>query len=597
MEVEFESRSIRPGSLIWSEDNILALLTSSILHIFAPSLNGALNQSFPKFSTTSAPALTAQDDSPPWRLMGDVASIRNAMSTQIEYIMASWSPTGCSPFKGCVLACITSKHSVITYIPLSSQVDKQWKKYMTMDRHIASYWRAGGIVDLEMADKVESVSLAWSPKILMGNIGSLLALGNKAGNITIWQVTDINDVRCVKSLDSSTDIWIIRVSWSPWTVENGLYTSILSFALADGSIRAHKVIFNSSSPLENIEISENIMINSSSTLHPCTVMRWRSIATKVSRTRMAEDNRDFAQSNVLAFSKGNRVNVWTPNSDKIITWRKPIAKAIADISWDTCGERLYVFFMDGKHSVLRLQDEELTVDEEYSEFIHQEIISRCHVQDKTNISKEDGEADNANADDEGGEEEGGVGATGSKLQLHIVVTSPFHMEFQRDRFQSCTAVLSKAHKNTRGDYVQAILDQLGALICLPNSDSAAITQLFNILDVKSLEPQNKVEYLSKIEALPDICTTPRSKLQAMFFDSPLIAADRVSIYLWSQLNSCLESSSFQNQLEKRASEGEIRIREHCTHSILKQFVETTSGLSEQPNDSGNGIEIKVKMKR
>lgn len=34
MEIEFESRPSRPGSLIWSEDNILALVTTGVLHIF-----------------------------------------------------------------------------------------------------------------------------------------------------------------------------------------------------------------------------------------------------------------------------------------------------------------------------------------------------------------------------------------------------------------------------------------------------------------------------------------------------------------------------------------------------------------------------------
>jgi hypothetical protein len=34
METEFETRPARPGSLVWSEDNYLALVTPGVLHIF-----------------------------------------------------------------------------------------------------------------------------------------------------------------------------------------------------------------------------------------------------------------------------------------------------------------------------------------------------------------------------------------------------------------------------------------------------------------------------------------------------------------------------------------------------------------------------------
>ena len=121
--------------------------------------------------------------------------------------------------------------------------------------------------------------------------------------------------------------------------------------------------------------------------------------------------------------------MWLPESNKIITWRRPIAKVIADITWDTFGERLYVFFMDGKHSVLQLQGEQLVIDEALVEFIHQEIISRCHIQARTNITQEEGEGDNANADEEGEEESGG-GIVGGKLQLHIVSGDRSQLGFQ-----------------------------------------------------------------------------------------------------------------------------------------------------------------------
>ncbi|KAF9357970.1 hypothetical protein BGX34_009127 [Mortierella sp. NVP85] len=318
-----------------------------------------------KFHVTSAPAMTAQDDSPPWTLM---------MHCMIS---ERWGTHVC------------------------------WH-YIILDKYLATHWGAGEEIDLVTADKVESVSLAWSPMISMNGIGSLLALGNKAGHITIWHIGSPEAVRCVKSWKTSSDNWIVRLSWSPWTVEGDYHASILAYASSDGIVQACKIRFNSKTPLESIEASENLMDFPNQTLHPCTVLRWKPISAE-----------NVHEPNTLAFSKGNRLHVWISTSNETHIWRRPIAKAIADITWDTFGKTLFVFFMDGKHSVLRLEGNELVVDEEYAESVHQAIISRCHMQTKTNITQDEGEPDSANAEEDGAEDEGSGGAGNSKLQLHI----------------------------------------------------------------------------------------------------------------------------------------------------------------------------------
>jgi len=97
-----------------------------------------------------------------------------------------------------------------------------------------------------------------------------------------------------------------------------------------------------------------------------------------------------------------------------------MAKTIAEISWGTRDNRIYVFFMDGKHDVLRLKSSELTTDDDCTEYISRAVISKCHTQAKTNIEHEEGgDADNAHADDEGGEDETAGASSKSRLQLHI----------------------------------------------------------------------------------------------------------------------------------------------------------------------------------
>lgn len=116
--------------------------------------------------------------------------------------------------------------------------------------------------------------------ISVNSIGSMLALGNKAGYITIWHVEGPETPRCVKSWKTTSDNWIARLSWSPWMIEGNCHISTLAYATADGVVQACKVKFNSKTPLEDIQVSENLM-DFNQTLHPCTVLRWRPISTEV----------------------------------------------------------------------------------------------------------------------------------------------------------------------------------------------------------------------------------------------------------------------------------------------------------------------------
>lgn len=537
----------------------------------------------------------------------------------LDFSMAAWSPTGCSPTNGCLLACITSRHSVFIYTPTTSHVDKQWMKYITLDKHLASYWGVDREVNLVTADQVENVSMAWSPKISVDNIGSVLALGNKTGHITIWHVKNPETVRCVRSCKTASDNWIVRLSWSPWTVEGDCHTSTLAYASADGTVQARKIKFNTKSPLENIEISEDLM-GYNQTPHPCTVLRWRPI-----------DAGNVHEPNILAFSKGNRIHVWIPTLNETRMWRRPIAKAIADITWDTFGKSLFVFFMDGKHNVLRLENDGLVVDEEYAEFVHQTIISRCHMQTKTNITQDEGEQDSTNAEDEGGDDEASGGVGNNKLQLHVTagdssaailqlatvyhVTSPYHMEFQRERFQSCTMVLSKAYRSFQKDLGQALLKRLETFIRLPNSvlTRNPAYHLWDILLVLVESPQASIEdprfeqgllgvlegsfsisqddilTLAQRETLSDNNTALEPRLEKAIFSETNITADRLGTYLWSHLKDSRTSTLFKTLLKHRSEDAEGRIQRYCILAILKLFNEASAAM--QP---GDGMDLQLK---
>jgi len=145
-----------------------------------------------------------------------------------------------------------------------------------------THWEATPEIDLDMADKLEMVSVAWSPKILAGQEGSLLTLGNKAGYIMIWSVTNADRIHCVKSWKTWTDSWIVKLSWSPWTLEGKKYVSILAFASADGLINAHKITCDPLDPLGSLKVSDALMSDPPRSAHPCSVLRWQPTRLNVS---------------------------------------------------------------------------------------------------------------------------------------------------------------------------------------------------------------------------------------------------------------------------------------------------------------------------
>ncbi|KAG0054870.1 hypothetical protein BGZ83_010208 [Gryganskiella cystojenkinii] len=620
IEGEFDSRPTHAGSLIWSEDNLLALVTPGILHIFTPTLKACIDSNIAaKFFKTSTPALHIREDGPPWKFVMGESDIRHAISPlALDYMTAAWSPTSCSTFLGCMLACLTNRNQVFLYLPSSPRLEKPWKREIALDHYMMTHWKAKDEIDLKTADKIEMVSLAWSPKILIGQVGSLLTLGNKAGYIMIWHVTDTNNIQCVKSWKTKTDSWIVKLSWSPWSLEGKKYSSMLAFASADGVVNAYKITLDPLDPLQSVTVSKELMLNPLPSLHPCSVLRWQSPGLN-----------DAERGNVLAFNKANRLHIWQPTTNTILSWRRPMAKPISEITWGNLNDRIYVFFMDGKHDVLRLASSYFVLDDVCTEYISEALISKCHIQTKTNIMQEEDD-DNANGEADGGEDDTAGGSTKSRLQLHILggdqsahgtqlatvycVTSPFHMEFQRDRYVSCTVVLTKANteieaKENNGNM---LLTKLSDFISIPNSailmnpayhlwdllfflaestanDDGGVEILRSLL--RTLEPRatatTTAQTIAKREATFNHGSSLELSLQRALFENVSINSERACVFIWTQLQTLELSDRAKDILEERYATAVSRIKRHNTKSILEGFIEAMEDFSME----GTGDEL------
>ncbi|KAF9336104.1 hypothetical protein BG006_009704 [Podila minutissima] len=464
-------------------------------------------------------------------------------------------------------------------------------QFIVLDPYISTLWGGSKETPPEIQDKIETASLAWTPKILVNGIGSILTLGSKGGYITLWHVTNPKDVRCVHSSRLSEDSWVTQLSWSPWMVENGRHVSILAYALSNGEVNARKVTFDTSDPLANIEISEDIIAAGNQSAHPCTAPE---------------------KPTVLAFSKHNRIYVWRHDTQKILSWRVPIAKPVANISWNERNDGLFVFFMDGKHGVVRVLENSLELNDEYTEFVQENIIAKCHVQNTSNVAGGE-EEDN---DDDDDDEDGGTYIS-SKLQLHIIagsralqgsllsfvyyVTSPFQMEFQREKYQSSTVAFPKIMKDFQHSAKKYLFKRLEHILHVPgialiinpaaqfwelllycgeyiNSEESAsllMQELLSILTAPATPAKDRANKFLEHEALMGSVASPEEKLEIVLFDDPSRNADRACIYIWSRLQTASGMEVTTNALKASVATAEKKVRRHQIKCNLNLFFKYT----------------------
>ncbi|KAG0280264.1 hypothetical protein BGZ96_001614 [Linnemannia gamsii] len=186
------------------------------------------------------------------------------------------------------------------------------------------------------------------------------------------------------------------------------------------------------------------------------------------------------------------------------------------------------------------------------------------------------------------------------------------MEFQRERYQSSTLTLSKAHKTLQGAPADALFDRLDTYIQLPNaaltrnpafhlwdmllllgeswkaSDTGSndLERLMAILSNKTKKAAVTLVKLSKRDALVDTNTCLESSLKGTLFSKTTMNSERVAIYLYEQLKRCELEASVVERFEHRVHDAESRVRKHVTGSVLALFNEAsaTSKLSLQECD-------------
>ncbi|CAG8829819.1 2832_t:CDS:10, partial [Gigaspora margarita] len=298
--VDIKSRPININCLQWSEENHISVISPSGIDIFIPLY---------KSKYTRNAVVTCQDSSD-----RNPIKINDFNSTLIKDIpevfkCLTWSPIGCSIIQSCLFIAITSRFHVAIYGPKDGPLQRDWIEVENMSPRLFQHYTeqtSENDADETLSDKLQSISVSWSPLCFPESFDpfSVIAVGSKAGTITLWSFVTASD-------DGSVYMWRVIISLIP-------------------------VI---SSGIENIKIQASVALHatlSQADNRPASIMKWYECNNTGEK---------------LAIVKGLKIYIWASNGSPLINtdldppkmFKIPISRGIIAIIWNYDGSQLYIF--------------------------------------------------------------------------------------------------------------------------------------------------------------------------------------------------------------------------------------------------------------
>ncbi|CAG8652366.1 9304_t:CDS:2, partial [Paraglomus occultum] len=277
-----------------------------------------------------------------------------------------------------------------------------------ISNRLVSYYKGIGHLPttIENSMAFESISLAWSPQCFCKGFMplSIIALGSKAGIITLWSYTI--DANLVYKIDACRS-WIITLEWSRWwTTDEDTFTSLLIVGCLDGSYSLWKItLCYRRSELPDQEEDELVINAEKGTVlleadkrEPCLI-KW------------FKDKRN--QRDKLAMSKMSTLFIWAPalpvydNFESVmpITFDFPDTVLIAGISWNNDGTRLCAFSLEGKQWILDISDSGISINKAATERLRKNVEDQLKDAFRK-VMADEKDSENESEDDEGDDEIG-----------------------------------------------------------------------------------------------------------------------------------------------------------------------------------------------
>ncbi|GAA5907507.1 hypothetical protein JCM8208_001398 [Rhodotorula glutinis] len=286
--VPYSPLSPSPSALVRSADGQLAAVARGEIHLFTPAL-GYTDAAKDVAATTGAVASHAgtrggadalaggakgkgRENEVPllrstipidrrnvvkWADWADEYDLSLPANVEASWRSATWSPSGMSSLGGCILATLTSNAEVLLFEPPKNGAKGEWFETADLTALLirdlvtdhAGKPAATRQIRRELVAELlqcQSSALAWSPAVPGTALDlSLLALGHRSGEVTLWRLDDERKpvhVARFKPQDETNVVGVLR--WSDWTIStsgDGTATATAHLALADADGRVFAV--------------------------------------------------------------------------------------------------------------------------------------------------------------------------------------------------------------------------------------------------------------------------------------------------------------------------------------------------------------------
>ncbi|GAA5864941.1 hypothetical protein JCM3774_003918 [Rhodotorula dairenensis] len=363
--VAYGAASPTPSSLLRSDDGQLAIVTRVDIHLLTPALGYAGKQfvdasggavRLPSAGTKGGlEALgdkgeARQTDELPWLktavTLDKKASIRWAdwvdeydinMPGVVEnhWRAAAWSPSGLSHLGGCMLGAITTNGEALLFGPVKSAATGEWTETADLTsglvRELAPDQTSERVQTPRLRREMvagllrcQTTAIAWSgPVPGAANDLSLLALGHRSGEVSIWRLDEERKPECLARVAPADEVDIVHVlSWSEWTCVASSATAQL--AIADGGGRVFALSVTQDAHGAGVEAGPAVSV---------------STADGRGATQLCWANKQGELSRRLAYSKLGTINLATlePDSAEPKAW-KLSSRGVEEVELELVGD-------------------------------------------------------------------------------------------------------------------------------------------------------------------------------------------------------------------------------------------------------------------
>lgn len=159
-----------------------------------------------------------------------------------QFRCAVWSPLQCSLLGGCMLITVTTGNQVLMYEADSNPSIEEWKIVVNLTKLLQKHYKFDlNSLTNDDINRIETICVDWSPYNNNDDI-SLIALGSKAGVITIWKFD--KNIQLFTSINAF-DTYVYKLKWTNWyfTEKEDAYIYLIAGS-CEGELKEIKFTIN-----------------------------------------------------------------------------------------------------------------------------------------------------------------------------------------------------------------------------------------------------------------------------------------------------------------------------------------------------------------